>query len=438
MILVKIYDLLGFKENSPNSVKEITKKIIMIMLSYFIMSTFLLFVSLRYFGIDKIFSFVYSIGFSFLFFQIKKVTFSSYRSSPTLFLGIIISIIHGFLLSHCSMFLILKEEIQRDIFSYSYEFDLTRHTFFLKLETLNELMSSSPILIYVYFLLFLIFIALDFIPILMYSGEKQITKDIQELNFSNLNNQIEIFSSIQHELGNKLPATKQEIKFLLEIFEKRSISGEGVKISDKVRNPLPGEELYSIDSVKDLFVRSLNKLDYSLNVVSQLGDVLKADPTKIKLEPVDLIEFLESEVTKYPIPDNRVSIEVKGERNNFVDIDKTQFSFLLNNLVSNAIRHGITEAFPELQIKFFVRSNGKSIHLIVVNNGCPMDTSITFEKFVTPFFHFGRSGNSGLGGYIINTIIKNHNASFTLNSTIIGSDSFKTVFDFKFKESSKR
>jgi type I restriction enzyme M protein len=354
-----------------------------------------------------------------------------------------------------TMILIFKNEIDRKLyidyitkkeeFEYFtgeiYNKEYSNESILISIKALNEIIFGSDGGIFIqlcYFSVFGFYSILIFFPLVLIFDRKNLLISFKEQRDDNLYNQLEIFSSIQHELGNKLPATKQEIKFLLAIFEERSASGEGLKISDKVREPLPGEELSSIDSVKDLFLRSLNKLDYSLNVVSQLGDVLKADPTKLTLEHLDLVDFLKSEVPKCFTSDHRVSIEIIGEKNLFVDIDKTQFGFLLNNLVSNAIRHGITENYPQLKIQFVVRSKGKYIHLLIMNDGCPMDSAITFEKFITPFFHFGRTGNSGLGGYIINTIVQNHNASFTLNSTVIGSDKFKTVFDFKFKESDKK
>jgi len=451
-----IIEFYGIEEDMPKVIRER----LLISMKISILEVFTFFVIFLFLGRNFGQSLMNSVGISFVF-SIVLFTFSrvfnlgAIHSQAGLVIVLIFSFFKVIIISLGTMILIFENEIDENFYntymlqkmryeeisSVKYPLEFENESILNTIKELNEIVFGPRGNIYFqsfYYLVFSLYFGLTLFPLILIYDRKNLLANFNELRDENINAQLKIFSSIQHELGNKLPATKQEIKFLFEIFENRSAKGEGVKVSDIVREPLPGEELYSIDSVKDLFVRSLNKLDYSLNVVQQLGDVLKADPSKLKLEPVDLVEFLRFEIPKYSTSDNRVSVEIIDEKNLFIDIDKTQFGFLLNNLVSNAIKHGISENYPELKIKFLVHIRGKYIHLLIMNDGCPMDPSITFEKFITPFFHFGRTGNSGLGGYIINTIVKNHNASFTLNSTVIGSDKFKTVFDFKFKESNKK
>ena len=84
--------------------------------------------------------------------------------------------------------------------------------------------------------------------------------------------QINIISSIQHELGNKLPIAKNTLSDLKSAFEKIP----SFDLDQKIRQRLPGESEASIDSFSDLHRRLETNLFYAISIVDNIRGVLKA------------------------------------------------------------------------------------------------------------------------------------------------------------------
>ena len=185
--------------------------------------------------------------------------------------------------------------------------------------------------------------------------------------------------------------------------------------------------------INDILKRVSNKINYTINVIDQLGGIIKADPTKFNPIQVDLLDFIKEEVPKHVNNDKRIELEFVGKNGEFVDLDKKQFAFLIHNFINNAIRHGLQKGRKNIYLRFEISEERDFIIFAIMNDGIPISKNVSIEKFLKPFAYFGSTGNSGLGGFIIHNVLINHNASLEINTDIPADNIFKTQFIIKFK-----
>lgn len=236
-------------------------------------------------------------------------------------------------------------------------------------------------------------------------------------NKSNLD-QIAIFGAIQHELGNKLPTLKIDLE-ALNLFLNQESTPSNIIIEKPIRKKeFEGDY---VESVGNLIERIFSKVDYCINATSNLNGIINADPNKFNPEKVELINFLEQETIKYLENQSNISLEFEGNRKIEANIDKKQFSTLLLNVISNALRHGFTENKKNYTLKFIIEEhqfsdfNGKfSLSIKILNDGNPFPQNIKKVEYQTAMKYGGNTGNSGYGGFLISKIIENHSGEFNI------------------------
>jgi type I restriction enzyme M protein len=261
--------------------------------------------------------------------------------------------------------------------------------------------------------------------------KQDLTKQIAKV----ASEQVNIISSIQHELGNKLPALKNTLDDLKRFFKYYSNKNASFSIDTKIRDILPGENPDEIDSVKDILDRSEKILNYTISMVDDAGGIINSDPSRFNPQRTNLSEFIITEINNLRrIHANYINVqfEVSSTEEVWVLIDKKQISVALNNLIQNAVRHGFVEKDRKYNIAFQFIPDDNFLTLIVKNDGIPFPKDFTIEKYKQPYLFAGKSGNSGLGGFIINRIIENHGASMDLKKDIDPADNFKVQFEFRF------
>jgi len=120
---------------------------------------------------------------------------------------------------------------------------------------------------------------------------------------------------------------------------------------------------------------------------------------------------------------------VKGDKNVAINLDPVQFSFLIQNFISNAIRHG---EFNDSQKTYFVLFDydvvDEKFVLNIINNGSPLDSQYSIDRFLEPFNHFGISGNTGLGGYLIGIVVKNHGGEIAIVDKLKSDSDYNVCF----------
>jgi signal transduction histidine kinase len=302
----------------------------------------------------------------------------------------------------------------------------------LYFQTFFSLVKSDQVIRSFFIICGFFFLMLQMLPVII-RGQISSLRELSVVEKrSSVRSQIDIFSSIQHELGNKLPALKHDINDLTR-FLSRVKTNEVSILDEKVREGLPGENLNEIDSANDIIERIKHKLGYSINVVENSAAIIKSDPSRLQLEKVNLMEYLKNEVPRHIHVPN-ISVEYSGDESILVNLDKKQFALAIHNLVNNVTRHGFSNGKDAIRIVFeLVKQKGTSV-LTIKNDGAPFPAGFTIEDFVKPYYYAGISGNSGLGGYLISNVLQNHNATITLNSNVLPGDPFKVQFIIRFNK----
>lgn len=276
---------------------------------------------------------------------------------------------------------------------------------------LNKLYSDT-LLLGVTIILFCFFLVLLLLPTFIDNVvlEHQLSLDKERMKLKD--EQISLFASITHELGNKIPTIQNDITTLNNYF---STNPDFKSILDrKIRNPLPGEQLSEIDTLNQIFNRLNEKIGYSINVLIRLGEIIKSGTSKINLETIPILEFIREYVAAHRHDYDGINFNYIGSDQNLV-LDRVQLSIFLNNILNNAIRHGFSNYRDRKIIEFEIRSEHHHIELFIRNSGNPIPDDYTVEQFKEAFNYSGISGNMGIGGYLIGKFISDQGGSIEIS-----------------------
>ena len=158
----------------------------------------------------------------------------------------------------------------------------------------------------------------------------------------------------------------------------------------------------------------LAKADHGLTLPSK--EIIELDK-----EVADLFEFYDALAE-----DHQISLRLKGEGR--IKGDRLMIRRVINNLLSNAMRHTSANSAIEVQIEL----SDESVILIVNNIGVPIPEEHIphlFERFYQADKNRvkGDSEGAGLGLAITRAIVVAHNGEISVTSTVEGT-SFRIVF----------
>jgi signal transduction histidine kinase len=91
----------------------------------------------------------------------------------------------------------------------------------------------------------------------------------------------------------------------------------------------------------------------------------------------------------------------------FAEIDATQFEYLVRNMVVNALEHGKKNEILHFLVDIVDLKESTLIDFM--NDGEPLPSNLNLEDFIQFGKKSGDSKGQGLGGFLINKVIKNHN-----------------------------
>lgn len=251
------------------------------------------------------------------------------------------------------------------------------------------------------------------------------------------NEQYKIISSLQHELGNKLPAVLTEIKNLKDYLKDKESNAEPISFSEPIFPVFEGENADTVDKLGTILDRIESILIHSINSLDSTGDIVKADRSKLKLEHTKIKDFL-LEIRQLYAQENKFKIQIEVEEDErgkeipiYTQIDQTQIRTVITNLIDNAKRHGFVEKNKKYTIQFRIglSSDQQEVILIYKNDGKSFPTNFSFEDFIGYGNYAGNTGHSGIGGYLIHQIIDNHNGNINYRKKIDHRDPFKVQFE---------
>jgi len=97
-----------------------------------------------------------------------------------------------------------------------------------------------------------------------------------------------------------------------------------------------------------------------------------------------------------------------------VFIDEIQFSVIIRNFVMNSLKYGDQPPDVQQNIIFNLNSDKDFYYLSMVNDGAPFPPEFTLDNFLSFGGRSHKSKGSGLGGFLINRVVQNHNGTIEL------------------------
>ncbi len=250
--------------------------------------------------------------------------------------------------------------------------------------------------------------------------------------------QSRIISSLHHELGNRLPAVLTEFKNLKDYLEEKSESQEPISFAEPIFPIFEGEDPSTLthEQLGKVLHRIESLLVHAISTVDAAGNIINADKQKMQLDYILIRDFLE-ELSDLYAADTSFMMQIEIEEDDQGQelpigtyLDKVQMTTALSNLIENAKRHGFVEQKKYL-IRFKVGLSQDKEELIIEykNDGKAFPASFTFEDFVSYGNYAGDTGHSGIGGYLINQIIENHEGSLSYREEVDPRDPYKVQFE---------
>ena len=183
---------------------------------------------------------------------------------------------------------------------------------------------------------------------------------------------------------------------------------------------LPQKAVRLCDALHSMEDKNIIAVDVPLGINSSDGRVIYSGAYHAKTTVT--LGFVKTGLVSYPgkeyvgniINDN---IDMFGEANVF--IGNENFDSLMQNIINNACRHGFINEENEHIIRLELSFDAINDYYIlqISNNGVPMEESINTNSYSSYGVKAGKTSNTGLGGYIIETIVKRFNGSVEVEKT---------------------
>ncbi|QQL49989.1 PAS domain-containing sensor histidine kinase [Mucilaginibacter ginkgonis] len=148
-------------------------------------------------------------------------------------------------------------------------------------------------------------------------------------------------------------------------------------------------------------------------------EFLESAGIELKKTRVDLVEKINTGTKEYFVTQHDTSINLKVNASKkiiYVEIDEDKFMQVMHNLISNSLK--FTPDGGEISI--FIDEDEDAVRLSVADNGVGIPERF-HQNLFNKFSGAGRSGlrgekSTGLGMYLIKTIVDWHQGSITFNS----------------------
>ena len=224
------------------------------------------------------------------------------------------------------------------------------------------------------------------------NANRQLTADVKK--FQSLEEQRRnFFSAVSHELKTPLTILKGEIENMM--------LGYGDYQNHEKYLP----ELFKTTEDMEYLVReilSISKME-SMNLTDTMQDISLLDTVR---HAIDVLTPIANE--------KDIGIHQDIEEDVIVSVNKNLWDKVLSNIIGNAIRHS-----PCGENVYISCNKGKT--LCVVNTGVTISDDDLSNMF-TPFYRADRSrsratGGSGLGLYIVKTILDLHGMTYCIQNT---------------------
>ncbi len=253
----------------------------------------------------------------------------------------------------------------------------------------------------------------------------------------------ENFASVKHSLGKPLLNIGSSLRNIEKAMSKLDKDWKKMKLSERLDVTLKD----SVDSIHSnlALIHSLLK-----------NNERKFDVTNYKLEEINFLKFIREYIKKIKSVE-KVNVEINLDINPDLEItygkqllinsNQELLEIALNNIVENANMHAFINESKKYKLEFrlslsledilgynsinITKPKQPVLKIEVANNGEPFPENYTLEKFIRKNSFAGITGNTGIGGFDINEIIRYHNSGFSTLDIV--TNDFTTEFITKYE-----
>lgn len=231
----------------------------------------------------------------------------------------------------------------------------------------------------------------------------------------------EVIANMNHSLKNKLGVIINDYDTLVRFLQRKERTNSPVSFNDTIRPVFEGENVADVDTIRLITERLKNNL---LDTSKVFNTSLKLQTRELKKTSVELVSYFRNEIKPSYIGENfTIEIVVEPRLKLNVLLDKEVFKDAMDNLVNNAKSHGFIEENREYKIVFEL-SKLKEVYdeesesvinyarIIYKNDGKPFPKGFSFNDYVRYSSKAGKTQGTGIGGAVINRIIKLHKGKF--------------------------
>lgn len=166
---------------------------------------------------------------------------------------------------------------------------------------------------------------------------------------------------------------------------------------------------------------NIYKIDEMVNAVEKLLILARLNSNShqnIELETINVYEKFESILTNYKLQilEKKLSISIDDFKNSVIESNNIYLSFILDNLISNAVKY----SYPESKITISIENKSQSLSLSICNRGPQISTN-ELEEIFNPFYrnrnHETTQEGYGLGLAIVTKAAEILNIKIEVKST---------------------
>ena len=187
--------------------------------------------------------------------------------------------------------------------------------------------------------------------------------------------------------------------------------------------------IYNIGKYKDrdtYLKKSYESTQELKELVNEMIEVSKSETLKydLYLKNINLSKLIDSLVKRqiFLIEEKNLNTVLEIDDNISIIADEEKIIRAINNIINNAIKY--SPSGETVMIRLYKRKNGISIktYLEIENTGVTIEKKY-LEEIFNPFFRIEKSrsrktGGSGLGLYIVSTILKGHGFEYSIKNKV--------------------
>jgi len=196
--------------------------------------------------------------------------------------------------------------------------------------------------------------------------------------------------------------------------EQLKIAHERLRIMNSILRHDIANDLAVIDSALELYldkpqdnllVEMRRAISRCINTIrNQQKQTVNLDNTKFQ-EKIDLKMVIDEITVNHP----EIKIIISGDQKKNVQADEAMYS-VFDNLISNAVIHGKAD-----EIKIELSANNEFCQIIFADNGVGIPQKV-MPKIFEKGFHYGKTGHTGIGLYIVQKTIEEFEGTISVKS----------------------